>query len=561
MSYRNNPLMEPVFFTPPGSKQLFKGGGGEAVKYDNLEKLYAEQASSARLLRGLAEANLPQVTTDYMSAVKEFSSPDYAEKQAGMASADLISANAMERAATDRSLASMGVNPNDPRFAASKRATEVSNAARMATGKNLARTDANKMRLAVTQDAVGTFSGQSNSAASQMSSASSGLSNLLNAQQQQKNMQAQQTSQNVGGAVAGGLALYSMFKDGGRVRPLEKHMLGGATGEHGFVKPAGMPTPPPAAAAPVQPQQSPVAQVSGGLRQVSNLAGKSTAQKGAVHMDKWSRMVQPFDKKLAQEIGAQGRGMALGPDQTKAAAEAYEMAAKEAADPQLAQQYADIGANLRAGAGLDQLATSAPVTATEVGSTAAGVSGEVAAAASGQGAAGAATGAATGAASGTAATTAAGTAAAEGLAATAGQGVSSAVAGMASGAGAAGSAATGAVSGAASSAAAMSTALPWIGAGIAAGSLLGLFADGGEVDTDGGAVDARDGTEVEGPGGHTDDVIPALLSDDEHVLNAEGAALLSHEKAEQLNKEGLALRKKGVTPDKIKPKYGLEVLA
>lgn len=545
MSYRNNPLMEPVFFTPPGSKQLFKGGGGEQVKYDNLEKLYAEQAGSARLLRGLAEANLPQMTTDYVSAVKEFSDPGYAEKQAGTAAADLISANAMERAATDRSLASMGVNPNDPRFAATKRATEVSGAARLAAGKNVARTDANKLRLAVTQDAVGTFTGQSNSAASQLNSASSGLSNMLNAQQQQKNMQAQQTSQNVGGAVAGGLALYSMFKDGGRVRPLEKHMLGGATGEHGFVKPTGVPTPPATPAAPAQTQASPVSQAAGGLRQVSNLAGKSSAQKGAVHMDKWSRAVQPFDPKMAQEIGAQGRGMALGPDQTKAAAEAYEMAAKEATDPSLAQQYADIGANLRAGAGLDQVATSAPVTATEVGSTAAGVSGEVAAAASGQGAAGAA---------GSAAGSAAGAAAAEGLAATAGQGVSSAVAGMASGAGAAGSAATGAVSGVASSAAAAATALPWIGAGIAAGSLLGLFADGG-------AVDARDGAKVEGPGGHTDDVIPALLSDKEHVLNAEAAALLSHEQAEKLNKEGLKLRKKGVTPDKIKPKYGLEVVA
>lgn len=525
-----------------GRRLYFKGGGGEQVKYDNLEKLYAEQAGSARLLRGLAEANLPQVTTDYVSAVKEFSDPGYAEKQAGTAAADLISANAMERSASDRSLASMGVNPNDPRFAASKRATEVSGAARLAAGKNLARTDANKMRLAVTQDAVGTFTGQSNSAASQLSSASSGLSSMLNAQQQQQNAQAQQTSQNVGGAVAGGLALYSMYADGGRVRPLETHMLGGATGEHGFVKPQGMPTPPPAPTAPVQAQPSPVAQATGGLRQVSNLTGKSTAEKGAAHMDKWARATQPFDQKLAQEIGAQGRGMALGPDQTKAAAEAYEMAAKEAADPSLAQQYADIGANLRAGAGLDQVATSAPVTASEVGSTAAGVSGEVVSAAAGEGAAG------------SAASSAAGAAATEGLAATAGQGVSSAVAGMASGAGAAGSAATGAVSGLASGAAALSTALPWIGVGVAAGSLLGLFADGG-------AVDARAGAKVEGPGGHTDDVIPALLSDEEHVLNAEGAALLSHEKAEKLNAEGLALRKKGVTPDKIKPKYGLEVLA
>ena len=65
MSYQHNPLMEPVFFTPPGSKRLFKGGGGGSVKYDSLERLYEEQAASARLLRGIAEQNLPGATQAY----------------------------------------------------------------------------------------------------------------------------------------------------------------------------------------------------------------------------------------------------------------------------------------------------------------------------------------------------------------------------------------------------------------------------------------------------------------------------------------------------------------
>ena len=47
MGYRNNPLMEPEFFTPPGSKRLYKGGGGGQVYYANQDKLAGVQADIA----------------------------------------------------------------------------------------------------------------------------------------------------------------------------------------------------------------------------------------------------------------------------------------------------------------------------------------------------------------------------------------------------------------------------------------------------------------------------------------------------------------------------------
>lgn len=204
---------------PDGRRLYFKGGGGGGqVKYDNLERLYDEQAASARLLRNISEQNLPGATQAYVGEVQNVLAPDYANRQANMAGADMAGANAMERAAVERNLASMGVNPNDPRFAGSMRATQLNNAARMAAGKNISRNEADQFQLNVAKDAVGTFTGQSNNAATQMGNAASGLGSVYNSQSQQKAMQDQQQSSAIGNAVAGGLMAYSMFKDGGKVR-------------------------------------------------------------------------------------------------------------------------------------------------------------------------------------------------------------------------------------------------------------------------------------------------------------------------------------------------------
>ena len=80
---------------PDGRRLYFKGGGGGGqVKYDNLERLYDEQAASARLLRGIAEQNLPGATQAYVGNVQNVLAPDYANRQAGMAGADMAGANA-----------------------------------------------------------------------------------------------------------------------------------------------------------------------------------------------------------------------------------------------------------------------------------------------------------------------------------------------------------------------------------------------------------------------------------------------------------------------------------
>ena len=148
-------------YSADGMRRLHKGGGGGSAKYDGLETLYREQADSARLLREQAETNLPGAVQSYVNETQQVRDPGYAERQASIAGADLANANAQERAATTRSLASMGVNPSDPRFAGSMRSQDVNNAARMAAGKNASRQQANNYQLNVAKDAVGTFTGQS----------------------------------------------------------------------------------------------------------------------------------------------------------------------------------------------------------------------------------------------------------------------------------------------------------------------------------------------------------------------------------------------------------------
>ena len=205
-------------YGPDNRRLYFKGGGGGQVKYENLEKLYEEQAASAGLLRGIAQQNLPGATQAYVDSVQAVTSPGYAERQAGMAGTDMASANAMERDATQRNLMSMGVNPNDARFAGSLRSTEMNNAARLAAGKNVARNQAQQYQLNVAKDAVGTFTGQSNNAATQMGNAASGLGSIYTSQANQKMAQDQAQSQAVGNVANAGLTAYAMFaSDGGKV--------------------------------------------------------------------------------------------------------------------------------------------------------------------------------------------------------------------------------------------------------------------------------------------------------------------------------------------------------
>lgn len=643
-------------FGPDGRRLYFKGGGGGGqVKYDNLETLYAEQANSARLLRGIAEQNLPGATQAYVGEVQNVLAPDYANRQASRAGADMAGANAMERAATERNLASMGVNPNDPRFAGSMRSTQLNNAARMAAGKNIARNEADQFQLNVAKDAVGTFTGQSNNAATQMGNAASGLGSVYASQANQKIAQDQQQSASIGNAVAGGLMAYSMFKDGGKVngiglkgvrrhadggsvgmsydeyaatqvapddgaggykgitpaewdaaaqdyqnkvnpkpaassggifgrllkkagagKVVERHMLGGQAGSQqgnqGFFQMQSI-APPPSFQAPQQQGGSPVnMQTIQAAKKIKDGGGMKGAQARAT--DKIGNVVGKFDSAAGNQIQSRAAGMGMDPSQANAAADAYVEAASNASDPALAQSYRDAAANIKAGAGLPA-ADAAGFTAANAAAAEASGAGALAAGAEAGAAAGAA---AEGAALGSG--LAGGTAAAAGDAALAGS-ITSGAGALGTGAAAGGASAlgTGAAAGATGAGALGATigaALPWVGAAYAVGSLLDWWADGGEVGTqnagmseeeamrrfsqafNGGDVeDMRDGRKVPGEWAGNTDNVPAMLTEEEFVLNAEATALADEKALEALNEKGLAMREAGYTPNDIKRGIGL----
>lgn len=578
-----------------GRRLYFKGGGGEGVKYDNLEKLYEEQAASARLLRGIAETNLPGATDAYVGEVQNVLAPDFADRRANLAGADMASANAMERAATERNLASMGVNPNDPRFAGSMRSTQLSNAARMAAGKNLTRNEADQYQLNVAKDAVGTFTGQSNSAATQMGNAASGLGSVYANQQNQQMAQQQAQSQAIGNAVGGSLMAWSMFKDGGKVKgiglkKIERHFGGGFAGSQqgnqGFFQMQSI-APPPVAAAPQQQSSmlNPTSMASAMKAGKDFKAAGGMEGMAARNTDKIGKIAGVFDEQAGNAIQSYSRGMTMSPDQANTAAKAYVEAAQTAETPALADAYMNTAANIKAGAGLPAAAPEAFAAANEA---AAASSGANILAAGAEAGGSAAAGSALSAAASSAAPSAFGASApalGSGLALEAGTAgtVSALGQGTALGLGTAGAtgtaATTAATTGLGAAAGAIGTALPWVGAAYAVGSLLDWWNEGGQVGTQnkgmseaeamrrfsdafnaGEVNDLRAGGDVPGEWRENVDTVPALLVEGEGVLNAEAMALGGEKVMEDLNAKGLALREQGITPHDIKRGIGLRGL-
>ena len=224
MGYRNNPLMEPEFFTPPGSKRLYKGGGGGQVYYENQDKLFGTQADIATNLYNQYAAYAPQVLGGLSGMVQDAQSGQYTRDQRNRAEADALSAAAQQRAATERSLQSMGVNPNDPRYASSLRATELGNAANVAAMKNAAGQRGDDMTWARSQDFYNSLAGMPSQSASMLASAGSGYGQMGNAMQQQSNANMQGYGQ-FGAQIAGGV-----FKADGGYIDEPRFALGGAVG-------------------------------------------------------------------------------------------------------------------------------------------------------------------------------------------------------------------------------------------------------------------------------------------------------------------------------------------
>ena len=228
MGYRNNPLMEPEFFTPPGSKRLYKGGGGGQVYYANQDKLAGVQADIATNLYNQYAAYAPQALGNLSDMAADAQSGQYTRDLRNRAGTDAAAAAGMERAATERQMASMGVNPNDPRFSGALRATALGNAANIAAAKNKAGQYGDDMAWARSQDFYNSLAGMPSQSASMLASSGAQYGQLGGAMQQQSNANAQGYGQ-FGAQIAGG-----MFKaDGGYIDEPRFALGGSVAGQAG----------------------------------------------------------------------------------------------------------------------------------------------------------------------------------------------------------------------------------------------------------------------------------------------------------------------------------------
>jgi hypothetical protein len=470
------------------------GGGGDGMPYyAQQDRLFGTQAQIAENMYNQYAQYAPNTLYDLGKMVDDINLGNYESRlynqMRSEALANNASANAMERQATERQLASMGVNPNDPRFASSLRSTEINNAGRLSSQVNqaasTARNQADTQSWTRTADFYNMLAGMPTTSAGNAASAAAGYGNM-GAQAANYDYQAA-----AGYGKFGQQAAQQLFADGGIVRGLHREpgfVAGGMISVNG----AGRPM-----------QWNPISGGSG-INPNKGSGGNALAAFAAPIASKFiSEALSPLAKSAASSLTS-----------------AFSSAAPAAAG--------SLGAGLSAApagiAGLSSgMTAAAPAT---------GIGGATLSTGIGEGALG--TGITTAAAPATGAASIGGGALGTGLTAEA--------AGIA-GLGAGTTAAAGGATGAAAGAEAGSAAGPW-GAIIGAG--IGALLSGLEL-RDGGAVGLQRrnmtrGGDVNGPGTATSDSIPARLSDGEYVLNAEAVKLLGTDTLDRLNNLGLVRR-------------------
>jgi len=202
------------------------GGGGGNQYYANLEKLYGTQAAQAERLMGLSEQYTYPMYGRMVNESLDYGSQANKERAATQAKADAEASFGSAMGAYKGDLASMGINPEDPRYAKEMRKMATTAFGGGAAGMTGARERADQMGFARMQDTTGLLAGVPSSASSALSSTSATGSNLASMYNQGQQM----ASQNVAGAVRGGIDLYGFarnnpgafgFADGGEVLKLK----------------------------------------------------------------------------------------------------------------------------------------------------------------------------------------------------------------------------------------------------------------------------------------------------------------------------------------------------
>ena len=459
--YSDNPLGEPIFFTPPEhvpfgrrffGRRLFKGGGGGGGQREATEeerRLWSAQAQSLESMNAVAMPNLVTGMNNLGVMANESMDGTLSSRLRGMAGADASAAIGQGLSGAMQKMDRFGSTMNPNAMGAIMARAGLDGAAIKSNAMNQANVAAEDTKWNRNAALTGLASGQGAQAVNGMGS----LAGQITANRNNENNMNMQAQQGRGNAVAGllmGGKMTGLYKDGGRVR--EPRFSGGGMARFGI---SSMPK-----IAPYSFQDS----------------GKKPAPDGGI-------------APIIADVGT-----------------------------------AAMGANMLAG-GLDKIGISAPKQAIDglvaAGKNALGL-GKGAAAASGSGVSGGLSTGLASAATEAGAATAPGMTGALGSGISGG--LETGLASAASSAGAELGAAAGAAEGAAAAGGLGSMAMaaaPWLIGGYAIGSMLDLWADGGRIKR----KDMTQGGKVSGPGTGTSDSVPVRVSDGEAVVNTRAMAM------------------------------------
>lgn len=293
------------------------GGGGGNQYYANLEKLYGTQAAQAERLMGLSEKLTYPMYERMVGESLDYGSLANKERAAAQAKADAEASFGSAMGAYKGDLASMGINPDDPRYAREMRKLATTAYGGGAAGMTGARERADQMGFARLQDTTGMLAGVPSSASSALSSASATGGNLA----QMYNQGQQAYGQNVAGAVRGGIDLYGFSKgnpgmfglaDGGPVLKLKGGGYVQRLARGGIVGAMENITPPP------PPTGTPTPSNAGAVGQ-GLMRGREMAGSGVESLGKATG---------SADMTAFGQGMRLGKE-AQPAIDAYTQAAQQ----------------------------------------------------------------------------------------------------------------------------------------------------------------------------------------------------------------------------------------
>ena len=451
--------------------------------YANQDKLLGVQADIATNMYNQYAEYAPQYLANSASMVDEANSGILEQRMRSRAASDSGAAAARERAATARQLASMGVNPNDPRFAGGLRTVELGNAANQANAMNNASWQAEDQKWNRNANAYGQISGMGSGAMQGLSSAASGYGQMAGNTQNANNAAMAGYGQ-FGAAVGSGM----MKANGGYVDEGELYLATGGLAGPGATgrNPIQMPR-----LGDWRDQATGGAQTGPGFEQAAMavaapMAGKMIGEglKSAGRAGLKSFQNSSFMTQAPAPVTD-----AVGQKAAEAAASKTADVATQEAGEQLAEKGAEVVAQ-EMGEQLAEKGTEAALSTVPGAGQAFGVASNLAQ-------------------------------------------------GDYIGAGL--------------------NLIPGVGGWLDAGKDILMAATGGAIENGGlrvGRQNFQPGGPVQGPGGPTDDAIPAWLSNGEHVQNETSTKLAGVDVLDQINQIGLMVREGQLEPDQAMQMIG-----